>query len=148
MNFKLYKKIIKDFLLRLQDIRFSGQVLFVIIVLMISWSGVKAIQTNYNLQKQILKLNEEIKLQKLENTNLALENQYYNSKQYLELSARQNFGLGFPGETEIIVPNNVAMSYIVPPPHNNGSNISTVSNQLFWQRNIQSWIKFFLHQSV
>ncbi len=148
MNLKLYIKIIKNFLFRFQDIKFSGQVLFVVIVLMVSWSGVKTIQTNYNLQKQILKLNEEVKVQKLENNNLALENQYYNSKQYIELSARQNFGLGNPGETELIVPNSVAMSYVVTPPNSVITKVNNNSNQPIWQKNIQAWVNFFLHRSV
>ena len=115
---------------------------------MVSWSGVKTIQTNYNLQKQILKLNEEVKVQKLENNNLALENQYYNSKQYIELSARQNFGLGNPGETELIVPNSVAMSYVVTPPNTVITKVNNNSNQPIWQKNIQAWVNFFLHRSV
>src|SRR3978361_671678 len=85
------------FLRRLNDPRFVGQLIFVVVVLLISWSGVKNIQTNYNLQKQITALNQQNSLQKLRNDNLGLQNQYYNSNQYLELSARQNFGLAAPG---------------------------------------------------
>src|SRR6266480_2531336 len=79
---------------RLSDVRFVGQAVFVVIVLLISWSGVKTIQTNYGLQKQITALNQQNSLQKLRNENLALQNQYLNSNQYLELAARENFGLG------------------------------------------------------
>src|SRR5580658_9877742 len=94
-------KYITYFLTRLNDIRFVGQLVFVLIVLMISWSGVKSIQTNYQLQKQITALKEQNNVQQLQNDNLKLQNQYYNSKQYLELSARQNFGLAAPGEKEL-----------------------------------------------
>src|SRR5574337_1693525 len=87
--------------MRLRDVRVAGQVLFVIVVLLVSWSGVKAIDTNYQLQQQIATLQEQNDLQQLENNNLKLQNDYYNSKQYLELSARQNFGLGNAGETEL-----------------------------------------------
>ncbi len=71
------------------------------LVLLISWSGIKAIQTNYGLQKQISGLKQQNAVIRLQNENLALKNQYYNSDQYLELSARQNFGLAVPGEKEI-----------------------------------------------
>ena len=68
---------------RLTDVRFLGQVVFVILVLLMSWSGVKAIQTNYGLQKQITSLKQQNELQQLKNDNLALDNDYYNSNQYL-----------------------------------------------------------------
>src|SRR5947209_4249769 len=94
---------------RLSDIRFAGQMLFVIIVLLISWSGVKTIQSNYVLQKQISALKQQTDVQKLENNNLGLQNQYLKTNQYLELSARQNFGLANPGEKEVVVPESVAL---------------------------------------
>src|ERR1700677_3454734 len=106
-----YKHTILAIVNRLNDVRFVGQMLFLVIVLLISWSGVKVIQTNYSLQKQISVLKQQNNLQKLQNENLALQNQYYNSNQYLELSARQNFGLAAQGEKEIVVPRQVALSY-------------------------------------
>ena len=48
-----YKNVVLKYVQRLNDIRFTGQVLFVVLVLLISWSGVKTIQSNYGLQKQI-----------------------------------------------------------------------------------------------
>ena len=144
---KLYRKNdLINFINRFQDIRFTGQVVFVLIILLISWSGVKAIQLNYSLQQQILKLNEQVKIQKLVNQNIAIQNQYYSSNQYLELSARQNFGLGNAGETEVIVPQNVALSYTVPMP-NSASQSGSSSKLSSWQQNIRNWINFFLHKS-
>src|SRR5690242_11937570 len=68
---------------RLRDVRFAGQVLFVIVVLLVSWSGVKAIDANFVLQKQIAQLQQENDVQQLENTNLSLQNTYFQSDQYL-----------------------------------------------------------------
>jgi cell division protein FtsB len=130
---------------KLGDIRFAGQVLFVVIVLLISWSGIKTIQTNYGLQKQITKLNQQNQLQELTNNNLKLQNQYYNSDQYLELSARRNFGLAAPGEKEIIVPESVALSYASPVPETKQSD-EVIVKQPAYQRNIESWVNFFLHR--
>ncbi len=130
---------------RLSDIRYAGQLLFVVIVLMISWSGIKSIQTNYGLQKQISELNQQNSLRKLENNNLALQNNYYNSNQYLELSARRNFGLAAPGEKEVIVPQSVALAYATPLPETDKPGIVFVK-QPAYQRNIQSWVNFFLHR--
>ncbi len=130
---------------RLGDVGFMGQVLFAVIVLLISWSGVKTIQTNYGLQKQISALRQRNDVQKLQNDNLALQNQYFNSPQYLELAARQNFGLAAPGEKEVIVSKSVAMAYTVdlPEPANTSA---TQSKQPAYQRNIQAWRDFFMHR--
>ena len=103
-----------------------------------------AIDANYVLQKQIAELQQQNDLQQLENNNLALQNDYYNSDQYLELSARQNFGLGAPGETELVVPTNVALSYTVPEPKT--STAKPNAQPPTYQRNFQAWVDFFLHR--
>src|SRR4051812_21173169 len=110
------KELALSYVQRLSDIRFAGQLGFVVIILLVSWSGVKTIQTNYELQKQISTLNQQNSVQKLTNSNQALQNEYYKSKQYLELAARQNFGLAMPGEKEVLVPQTVALSYTVDLP--------------------------------
>jgi cell division protein FtsL len=145
MKIKKYRKSITNFLGRLNDIRFFGQIIFVVIVLMVSWSGIKAIQTNYNLQKQITALNQQNDIQKLQNENLQLENQYYQSNQYLELSARQNFGLAAPGEQEVIVPAQVALDYTVNLP-GQISQTKTSNRSSSFQNNSESWVNFFLHR--
>ncbi len=142
-----HKKKALFYVQRLSDIRYAGQLLFVIIVLMISWSGIKSIQTNYGLQKQISALNQQNKLKKLANNNLALQNDYYKSNQYLELSARRNFGLAAPGEKVVIVPENVALTYATALPESDKSEIITVKRPAY-QRNIESWVNFFLHRQA
>ncbi len=136
---------VRVYVLSLRDIRNVGLLAFTVIVLLISWSGVKSIQTNYGLQKQIAQLSQQNQVRQLENTNLALQNQYYDTPQYLEVSARQNLGLAAPGETEMLVPDSVALAHTVKQP-NNAATTSQVPKQLFWQRNFQSWIDFFLHR--
>jgi cell division protein FtsB len=135
---------ITDFLYRLKDIRFAGQVLFVVIVLLISWSGVKAIQLNYGLQKQIATAKQENSIQQLRDQNLKLENVYYNSKQYLELQARADFGLATSGEQELIVPQSVAMAYA--PKIKIQNNEPPKISEPTYQKNIQAWVNFFLHR--
>jgi len=140
-----YKEKVLFYLQRLSDLRFAGQVLFVVIVLLVSWSGVKSIQTNYGLQKQISAINQQNALQKLQNDNLALQNQYLNSNQYLELSARQSFGLAAPGEKEVVVPPSVALAYTVNLP-GPAKTDNTQAKQPTYQRNFESWVDFFLHR--
>ena len=144
INTHRYRVKLDELLARCQDVRFVGQAAFVVIVLLISWSGVKSIQTNYALQKQITGLSQQNELQKLANNNLQLSNDYYKSNQYLELSARQNFGLAAAGEKEVVVPKAVALSKTsdIPVP-------SKISAQVASQQrnNYEAWVNFFLHRS-
>lgn len=142
---KEYQKY-RDFVEQFRDIRAVGLLVFLVIVLLISWSGVKVIQTNYDLQKQVADLKQQNQVQQLENTNLKLQNDYYNSNQYLELAARQNFGLGNPGETEVLVPKSVALAHTIPLKNSTAKSTNASAKQPFYQRNFESWINFFLHR--
>jgi cell division protein FtsB len=141
----LYKMYF-PYIYELQDIRVAGMVVFAIVVLLISWSGVKAIDTNYKLQKQISELQQQNQVASLDNANTQLQNQYYKSNQYLELSARQNLGLAMQGETEVIVPKNVALSFTADPPKAAAKPSEARSKQPAYQRNFQAWVSFFLHR--
>ena len=131
----------------LRDPRKIGLIVFVVVVLLVSWSGIKAIQSNYNLQKQIVALRQQNSLQQLKNSNLNLQNQYYNSNQYLDIIARQEFGLGQPGETELIVPKHVALAHLAPIAKQSTS-ATKVNKQPAYARNFQAWIDFILHRQT
>jgi cell division protein FtsB len=140
-----YKQTIAKFLSQLNDVRFVGQIVFVVIILLISWSGVKSIQSNYSLEKQISALQQQNNIQQLQNDNLKLQNEYYKTNQYLELSARQNFGLAAPGEKEIIVPASVALAHTVNLP-TASDQATAASKKSAFQSNFDSWVNFFLHR--
>ena len=129
----------------LRDWHNIGLFVFLIIVLLVSWSGVKAIQTNYQLQKQVATLQQQNKVDQLKNSNQQLQNDYYNTNQYLELSARQSFGLGQPGETELLVPKNVALAHLAPIA-NSTAYSKTTTQRPWYERNFQAWLNFFLHR--
>jgi cell division protein FtsL len=131
---------------QLRDIRVLGLGLFLLVVILISWSGVKTIQSNYALQKQIAQLTQENEVQQLQNDNLSLQNEYLNTNQYLELSARQNFGLGAPGETELLVSKNVALAQLAPIPDLTTTSSSASGHQSRYEKNYHAWINFFLHR--
>jgi cell division protein FtsB len=133
------------YVLSLRDVRNIGLLVFTAIVLLISWSGVKSIQTNYGLQKQVVRLTQENQVQNLENADLALQTQYLNTPQYMEITARQNLGLGTSGETELLVSNDVALAYTVKQPGTT-TVASAVPKQPLWQRHFEAWIDFFLHR--
>ncbi len=142
-----YIAIAQSYILSLRDIRNVGLLVFTIILLLISWSGVKSIQTNYGLQKQIARLSQENAVRSLQNTNLALQNNYYKTDQYLEISARQNLGLAAPGETELLVPKAVALAHTVRQPEAEAVK-SKVPEQPAWQQHFQAWMDFFLHRDA
>lgn len=133
-----------NWLKQVQDYRTLGLIVFVIIVLLVTWSGFSTVQTNYKLEKQISALRQQNAVQKLADENLKLQNDYYSSNQYLELAARQNFGLADPGESELIVPENVALSYTKPLPNPSTTSVKKSSHQPFFIKNFEAWWNFFL----
>jgi hypothetical protein len=82
----------------------------------------------------------------LQNGNTNLQNKYYQTDQYLELSARQNLGLAAPGEQVMIVPKNVAMSYIDPQLAKKASRSSGISTDKRpgYVKNLEAWRDFLL----
>jgi cell division protein FtsB len=128
-----------------RDVRAIGLLVFLLVALGVSWSGIKAIQRNYDLQKQISQLQQENEVHDLENNNLKLQNQYLKTDQYLELKARQDFGKGRPGEKLVLVPREVALSYVtVERPKD--TTLSAEDRRPFYQRNFEEWVDFFLHR--
>ncbi len=143
---KIYQEKFTQFGRRLHDPKFAGVIVFTVILVLISWSGVKTIQTNYELQKQISELSQQNQVQKLSNANSQLENEYYNTSTYQELVARQNFGLAAPGEKEIIVPKSVALGYTVAPKPTAQIVDKPSDKQPSDQRHFEAWVNFFLHR--
>ena len=138
---------IYEYILQFRDVRAVGLLLFLVVVLLISWSGVKVIDTNYRLQKQIASLEQQNQVQQLTNTNTKFQNEYFETNQYLELSARQHFGLAAPGETLINVPQSVALAHTVDLPDTEQAQAQkTKAAQPAYQRNFQAWMNFLLHR--
>jgi cell division protein FtsL len=144
---KRYQNKIEAYADQLHDVRVVGLLTFALMILLISWSGVKAIDTNYRLQKQISQLQQQNDVAELSNNNLKLQNQYFNTNQYLELAARQNFGLAVPGETELTIPTTVAMAHTIDVKNPEDVQATqTRAKQPAYQRHFQAWMNFFLHR--
>lgn len=140
-----YEALFKEYILSLRDVRNVGSLMFIVLVLLISWSGVKAIQTNYKLQQEVTRLQQENEVAKLRTSNQKLENAYYSTPQYMEVTARQNFGLAAPGETELLVPKTVAATYVKPLPEE-ATTGTVAKHKAFWQQNFEDWMDFFFHR--
>ena len=70
------------------------------------WGTVGAIQQNFLLQQEVDSLDQQIAFQELQNQTLQFENQYYGSKEYLEISARTHLNKANAGEKLLILPTN------------------------------------------
>lgn len=132
---------------QLKDVRVLGLLAFVVIVMLVSWSGVNVIQTNFDLEKQVSKLEQQNEVAELKNKNLKLQNEYYNTDAYLELTARKQFGKAAPGETAIIIPKKVALSYTVELPEVDQKEAkAALPAQSKYQQNFETWMNFLLHR--
>lgn len=127
----------------LGDTRVLGLMAFVVVALLVTWSGVKSIQTNYELQKQISELEQQTSVKKLENTNLKLRNEYYKTDQFLELAARRKFGKAAPGETVYIVPKNVALANTIEIARPKTAQAEREADKPTYQKNLEAWQQFF-----
>jgi len=138
--------ISNDLVKNLQDIRVVGLIIFGVIAILVTWSGVGAIETNYSLQKQISQLQQQNELSSLQNNNLELQNEYYNTNEYLELQSRQLLGKALPGEKLILVPQSVALAQTVSIPTDKNLASSSPPSKPHYQSNFEAWMNFFFHR--
>lgn len=110
----------------------------VVIALSWVWSTVGVMQHNFQFQRQVDQLRQQVALLQLKDQSAKYRIDYYNTDEYAELAARQNLGLARPGEGELIVP---------PSPHEETDVNSTVNGAAPaptpLQSNFQQWM-FFL----
>lgn len=133
-----------------RDTRLWTFIVFGVVVLLASWSGVRVIETNYELQKKIARLEQQNEVIALQNRNQTLKNQYLESDTYLELAARKQFGKGAPGETLILVPESVSLARTKDIPTKDGKTGQSeqeTKNEPFYARNLKAWRDFiFAHK--
>lgn len=131
----------------LNDVRNVGLLIFAVIALLVTWSGIKVVQTNYGLQKQIAVMRQENDLKRLENSNLELGNQYLETDHYLELVARRQFNKALPGEKMLVVPKSVALAHTIEPPDQAEANDTLVDDEGPWyERNFNAWLDFMFRR--
>jgi cell division protein FtsB len=119
-------------------ITINNGVLFIALLIGFSWmwSTVEAIQRNFKLQQQVDAMSQQNAVQELENKSQALQNKYYQSPEYMELSARERLNKSAPGEHVIILPQNT----VKPAPE---SDIAVVTEEPITARsNFAQWMYF------
>ena len=143
-----YKQKILPYIEMAKDVRALGLLAFLVVALMVTWSGVKVIEQNYTLQRQISGLQQQNDVQKLANDNLRLGNTYFESKDYLDVAARENFGLALPGETVWAVSQNVALAHTANLVPKDEIASSKTTKKSVYQRNFQAWMDFLLGRGL
>jgi len=110
-------------------------VVAVLIALGWVWGTMDTLQNNFRLQAQVNVLRQQVDQDSLITQNLALENQYYASSEYLELEARERLGKAAPGEHMLLLPSNTVTDTQSP--------VRQTSNATSQDSNFQAWLNFF-----
>lgn len=142
INKNKYLKKVEPFM----DVRVFGLMVFAVIMLLVSWSGLKVLQTNYELEKRITQLNQRNQIQDLQNQNLKLKNQYFETDQYLELTARRQFSKAAPGEKLYLVPDSVAMAKTIDVPKEAVQVKASEKPLPKYRENLNAWMAFLMHR--
>lgn len=139
------KTIFQDYLLgNVRDVRFLGLLVFGVLILLTSWSGVRIIEVNYELQKEIAALEAKNQVRQLENQNVKLKNQYLNSDTYLELTARQQLGKGGKDEKLILVPKEIALAHAPHLAETTAAHVAADKTPGYL-KNLRAWRDFYFH---
>jgi len=93
---KLRKKYIPD------DRR--ATYIVVLVFLWATWATIGAIVNNYNLQKKVDVLNDQIAKLRIDNDRLEFSNEFYKTDEYLDIAARRDLNKLAPGESILVTP--------------------------------------------
>jgi len=115
-------------------------VLALLIALGWMWGTVQTLQKNFNYQREVDALAQEVELEKLRNQNLQYEQRYYGSDEFLELSARQRLGKANPGEKLIILPDSRSVK------DTTGTQTATIIAPR--ASNLSQWTEFFFGEKA
>ena len=118
---------------------FDNVILFIALALCLiwTWGAISSMSRNWVLAQELMNREREKALLELEVETLELENEYYLSKEYLELAARKYQGKMLPGETMVYLSKNsestdLPSSGVVPTP-----SVTTTATS-----NFEQWLKF------
>lgn len=116
----------------------SRLVLMVVIIAVAVWMAmvIQVLNNNYKLQRQVDNAKLDSQMLELENQNLRLEQLYYRTDEYMELSARSLLGKALPGEHLVVLPRVSHASKT----KRSGSAVATKSN-------FDQWLDFLFGQN-
>lgn len=103
-----------------------------------TWGAISSMSRNWSLAAEVASREREKALLELEVETLELENAYYLSEEYQELTARKYQGKKLPGETMIYLPKNsdyAKSKHSTPSSDNSATSLGEMSN-------FEQWTKF------
>ena len=103
-----------------------------------TWGAISSVTRNWNLAQQLTNSKRQVEVLKLETENLQLENDFYKTAEYQELSARRLQNKALPGETMVYLPDN---SETAKNKHQNASASTTVATNNVYN-NFDQWMLF------
>lgn len=105
------------------------------------WGTVGTLSRNFELQQEVDRLDQQIELAKLQNQNLTFQKNYFNSSEFLELSARELLGLVAPGERVVLLPDSSGIK---------DTAVGQVAPLASTERpsNFSQWMQFFFGERV
>lgn len=118
-------------------ITLNNGVLLVAILITVSWAWgtVEAIGRNFTLQQQVDALVQEVDYEDLQNETLKFQQKYYQTDEFLELSARERLNKANDGEKVLILPKNTVSS-------KNNVEQNTFVVPITQRSNLEQWIYF------
>lgn len=129
------------------DVRVIGLIMFGLVVILVTWSSLRVLQVNFELQKKEAYLRQKNEVNKLENENLKLKNTYFETDEYLELTARRQFNKAAAGESLYLIPKEVAMSKTVDFPQDEVvEEAKKGANKPKYRQNFEAWVDFLFAQ--
>lgn len=120
----------------------NNAIIFVAAIIAIGWvwGSLEVMQKNYKLQKELDDKSRQLIVAQLDMANAQLEQRYYKTDEYKELSVRQHLGLVTPGESVLILPPNSEAA------KNMDKNVAAGNNQInitpSTASNFTQWMNF------
>ena len=133
MQFSQISSLLKRYrhLLTIQN---AGLAIAVVIALSWVWGAVVTLQKNYKYQRQIDDNTQQIALTKLQNQTYQFQQAYYESNEFLELSARAKLDKALPGEHLVVLSSSDSVKDVTT-----AQKTAVVDNE----SNFAKWINFF-----
>jgi cell division protein FtsB len=82
----------------------TALIIALLLALSWAWSTINVLAKNYDLERQVEQARLDTDIMRLQNENLSLEQAYFQTSEYLELSARKLLNKSQPGEHLVILP--------------------------------------------
>ena len=133
---------VKNRVVRLLSVANLLPVIVILVAVSWAWSTIGVIQRNFQFQRQVDQLRQEVALMELENDTLQYKIAYYKTPEYAELAARDNLNKAAPGEKVLVLPSNASNAEENKVP-TNADGETTPAQQ---QSNFQQWLYFLFRK--